>query len=331
MDSVPGIGCPPELHVFCIPEAYDFDNGFKQAACEARPFAVPARYVAPMVFFSRKHLGVTGLNEVALEHAIRDSAGLNAFIEVVARRFEAYRARRLHVFAEKTPINVNCAELFCTHFPTGLFIHLVRDGRSVASSLIQRKFSLYEAAIIWIVQVVVGRAAARLPTVLEIRYEDLVAAPFRIARQIAQRVGLDAPEAVIEEQFRNNAYRAHLPRVRAWRTATFTGEVCGGLSYDGRLSAKNVAWLESVELLRAEPDGAEVVVAGFSELLRHYQYAPDARAQAMTPSPERHAAILNEHLHKGRNRARWAGLRLAQVAGVVDPGPAEAPRAPTTG
>src|SRR5690349_20423091 len=93
LDAVPGLACPPELNLFCIPDAFAFDEDFRRAACEPARFAVPARYAAPTAFFNRKYLDVTGFDNDSLCTLVRASASLGEFVQQFAARYAAFRGR----------------------------------------------------------------------------------------------------------------------------------------------------------------------------------------------------------------------------------------------
>lgn len=313
MDSIPGVVCPPELYIFSVPPAFAFDETFKEAACSRIRFPVPAPYAAPTAFFNDKYCGMIGMDAEALTETIRASQGLPEFVARFAARFAQFRDRPLQVFAEKTPINVNCAEAFCRTFPGGLFVHVVRDGRAVAASLVKRKYSLYEAALIWLYQCSAGQGAARLPGVVEVRYEDLLQAPFQIASDIARRVGVEVSPQVIESSLTTNSYRAQLPRIKSWSIPEFTGTVIRPASYRETLSPKKTAWLESLELVEITPKGKRRCVARFADLLAHYGYPSDAEARPIKLPSGLTDLLYREYLKKGRCLTQQTSLRLVQL------------------
>ncbi len=109
-------------------------------------------------------------------------------------------------WAEKTPHNVLFMVPLGELFPEARFIHLIRDGRDVACSLITmdwlnpltgRKLdyvqNIASAARYWREVVTVARQQAQHPTlagrVRELRYEALVANPEGVMRQVLQFLG----------------------------------------------------------------------------------------------------------------------------------------------
>lgn len=86
-------------------------------------------------------------------------------------------------WADKTPKYVNHISLLSRLFPDALFVHLIRDGRDVALSVLSREKMhrhAASAAYFWAKSVRNGRGAGRelgAARYLEVRYEDLVGEP----------------------------------------------------------------------------------------------------------------------------------------------------------
>ena len=117
------------------------------------------------------------------------------FIETLyilyARQYDAER------WGDKTPIYSSYVNLLDTMFPNAQFIHLIRDGRDVGLSMIDKwskreiHIDIYFAARNWVRrtrQAITGRylGAERY---YELRYEDLVADPEKELRSICKFLG----------------------------------------------------------------------------------------------------------------------------------------------
>ncbi len=93
-------------------------------------------------------------------------------------------------YGDKTPANVLYVELLAGAFPNGRFLHIVRDGRDVVPSLMEMHFGpdrFGAAALFWRDRVSRGRAGGRrigADRYREIRYEDLVADPESVLRDV---------------------------------------------------------------------------------------------------------------------------------------------------
>ena len=336
MDSAPGVVCPPEMHLFCVEGAYTYDARFRARTVARKAMRNRGIYAVPSRFFNWKYHKTAGVSKTKLLSAIETASDLRGFVQWYARKHAAWRGMEedaLKVFAEKTPLNVNWAAEFCSAFPAtmpgggpaagpGLFIHVVRDGRAVAASLVRRGFTLYEAAMIWLHQVDAGRRAAnRFRHAIEVRYEDLLDDPYEITADLVGRVGVSISVSAVKAGMRSNAFRASLPRVETWQIPQWAGGIQHPSHYTTQLSEHNVRWLESLELLRLTGDGRPGVepVASFAEMLRHYGYPVDPTPKASSdPQPRRTAACYASYLEKSRNLERQRHLVLLPADQATD-------------
>src|SRR2546425_6282923 len=133
-----------------------------------------------------------------------------AFTRLYALRFAKPR------WGDKTPGYVKHTRAVQDLLPEARFIHIIRDGRDVAVSLIEewrasgRVMSVTRAAERWVSKISVGREQAReLRFYLEVRYEDLVLDSESVLRRICDFIDLpwhpdmleyhrSAPERVAE-------------------------------------------------------------------------------------------------------------------------------------
>jgi hypothetical protein len=126
------------------------------------------------------------------------------------KRAIAQKKRR---WADKTAFNILVFERLAQLFPDAQFIHLVRDGRDVAASLLERKWrsptgALFEqcasvtgAARYWSAIVTRGLAAEKVLSsssrILRVRYEDLAADPADTLQSVCRFLGEEVePEAL---------------------------------------------------------------------------------------------------------------------------------------
>lgn len=179
----------------------------------------------------------------------------------------AIQGREIRAFAEKTPHNASTVGAYLAAFPKDWFIHIVRDGRSVVASLKRRGYSLFESALIWLREVQTVRRYRASPCLVEIRYEDLVAAPFEITARIAKNAGIDADPDDILKTHTTNEYRSGMFRLQQWRAYQYSGQIFAGLSFDHELSNRELDFLYASELVC--PDGQRISFLG---LLEAYGY-----------------------------------------------------------
>jgi hypothetical protein len=143
-------------------------------------------------------------------------------------------------YADKTPLNTIMIEPLAETFPEGRFVHIIRDGRDVALSLMDRRFSeghIVEAARYWRRRVRSGREAGRKigPTrYREVRYEAFLEDPQRTVRDLCDFIDLPFEPAMMRYYERETVLdprpgdprglrggRFHLPPtkgLRDWRT-----------------------------------------------------------------------------------------------------------------
>ncbi|MGI9019977.1 MAG: sulfotransferase family protein [Solirubrobacterales bacterium] len=100
--------------------------------------------------------------------------------------------------------------------PEARFIHLIRDGRDVALSLVAVHFgpqTVDAAAEKWRSEIVKARRQGpKLPGYLEIRYEDLIADPEAVLRAVCEATDLPWDDAMLDYQDRAGGRIAEIVR-----------------------------------------------------------------------------------------------------------------------
>jgi hypothetical protein len=133
------------------------------------------------------------------EHPPEAPAGLThdeAYCFAVEAPFRAYAAREgKERFGDKTPAYVHCLDEIFAVWPDARVVVLVRDARDVALSITGLPFgpnNPYSAARWWSRGIRAGLEAQRRhpAQVLTVRYEELVADPPTVVRQVCDHVGL---------------------------------------------------------------------------------------------------------------------------------------------
>ena len=101
------------------------------------------------------------------------------------------------VWIDHTPTNFRRVRGLLRMFPAARFIHLVRDGRAVAASLLPLDWgpnNALHAAEFWMARCALGLAAELdlgPDRILRVRYEDVLQEPESSLRRIAGFIGLD--------------------------------------------------------------------------------------------------------------------------------------------
>ncbi len=143
-----------------------------------------------------------GLSEAATRSAL---AGATDYASAMRSLYSAYAAsagkRR---YGDKTPAFVLHMELLASLFPEARFIHLIRDGRDVAASLVETEFGpgrITRAAEVWTRRVTRGRASGRAlgpGRYFEFHYEALVDDTASTLKDICASIELDMRSDMLE-------------------------------------------------------------------------------------------------------------------------------------
>ena len=194
LDAHPSLAIPPESHF--IPLVARVRSRYEQ------PSGFDAEHMAADVMRGLRFRD-WNLSADAVRAAIRERhpTTLASAIECV---FVAYAdAQGKARWGDKTPGYSIELPLISGLFPEAVFVHLIRDGRNVALSLMDvprppRSFA--EAAQIWRFRVTAGRAdgAALADRYLELRYESLVEDPESSLKQICALASLEYTPAMLD-------------------------------------------------------------------------------------------------------------------------------------
>ena len=174
-------------------------------------------------------------------------------------------------WGDKTPYYVLHLPKIAEWFPGAQFIHLIRDGRDCALSLINRRrdfdvYNTYQAARYWQRYVQVGREHGKRlgpDTYVEIRYEDLLADPkgtlthictfleeqytdslvhFNKAHQAGKTPLLQRP--VQSDNAGKWRYQMNRPSVRAFESVA--AATLAGLGYPVETGERTLPWAQQV-------------------------------------------------------------------------------------
>jgi hypothetical protein len=173
---------------------------------------------------------------------------------------------------ERSPSHVWHLGLIADVYPDAWVVHIVRDGRDVARSLMSQSWGPAEigpAARVWAGAVRAARAAApTVPRYLEVRYEDLLAEPARFA-EVFDFVGLPPLDAAMSQ--------AELEAGRAVNVDPMRPEVASGKWRDEWSAAD----LEGFE----EAAGDVLASAGYPQLTARPSTAQGRAGRRSKPPP----------------------------------------------
>lgn len=175
-----------------------------------------------------------GADDLALNGTAenRPARSMQHLVQLYAAKVGKTEAR---VWIDHTPHNVRQAQLLAGAFPDAKFIHLVRDGRAIAASVMPLDWgpnSITEAAHFWVEQTAYGLAAEQTlgpERVRRVYYEELVRNPDGVMRELADFAGLDFTPRLVEgggfipprytaDQHTLVASRPDPSRIDAWRS-----------------------------------------------------------------------------------------------------------------
>jgi Sulfotransferase family len=126
---------------------------------------------------------------------LAECRGASGFLRIVMD--EVARKQGVDRWIDSTPTNIPHLLRIKNDFPDARFVHIIRDGRDVALSLVKREWSrplpwdrskpLLAAGLYWEWIVRKGRKFGALlhPDYVEIKYEDLVAQPADVLQRLA--------------------------------------------------------------------------------------------------------------------------------------------------
>ena len=188
--------------------------------------------------------------------------------EAIGAVFEAYAAQQGKPrWGDKTPMYMQYVSLLERLFPTARYVHLVRDGRDAALSFLSMPEGIVTEgwghprdvegfACQWRTEVAAALALGRRvgpERYLELRYEDLVAAPEDALQRICAFAGLPYEPGMLgyvgEVDLSGKPHQQRLaqpptPGVRDWRTEmspqderafeSVAGDLLGELGYEVR-------------------------------------------------------------------------------------------------
>jgi protein-tyrosine sulfotransferase len=139
-----------------------------------------------------------------LRTMMAQSPSQGAFVDAFASRYRRQRGRPR--WAEKTPLNVLSFDWVLERFPDARLVHVVRDGRDVVCSMRQHPDRRWVDGVEvkelrpqpvdaymrrWVRDTEAGIGRRGDPRYVEVRYEELVADPERVMRDLLE--ALDEP------------------------------------------------------------------------------------------------------------------------------------------
>lgn len=136
------------------------------------------------------------MKSVRALHPFDTAEAVRIFYRMCADRFHKPR------WGDKTPDNLANMAAIQTLLPEALFIHMLRDGRDTALSILPLWWgpsTIPEAAKWWVARIQQGREQSRhLNHYLEVRYEDLVTTPEPTLRRVSEFLDLPWNDSMLD-------------------------------------------------------------------------------------------------------------------------------------
>jgi len=154
--------------------------------------------IAPL--FERFHHGTRGSGRPGLLYVDRNVL-LDAARDFSDQILGEYAVPGVHFLAERSPLHINHVGLMAAIYPDARFVHIVRDGRDVARSLVSMEWgpsSIEDAALEWRASVSATRTGTLPERYVEMRYEDLIADPRAQIAQLYARLGLRDDDSAVD-------------------------------------------------------------------------------------------------------------------------------------
>ena len=205
LDAHPELTIPPETHF--VP---DVIKTFKRT-----DKTTPADVLGAMK--SAREWGDFDFTDIEMLGLLRDRGRkLNAG-EALRAFYEAYAAREGKPrWGEKTPNYVGKMQQIQRALPEARFIHVIRDGRDVALSVLDRTVRDLTAADVakrWKRKIQKARdSAPKLRHYTEVRYEDLILDTEPSLRRICEFIELDWDDAVLDYHERSSSRLEEMKR-----------------------------------------------------------------------------------------------------------------------
>jgi len=218
-------------------------GGHSRIACvpESEFFGIASRIVSPQENISGEAIDSIvnhwrfrywGLERRVFLRGVQRDSTLRTYIESIVSAYS--RDVPIDLWVDHTPNNLHFISTLFQHFPDGLAIHIIRDPRAVAASIIPLDWgpnTPQDAADLWIRETGIGLAAKEYfpDRVLSISYASLITETEHQLRKICEFVNIDFESVLLENtgftvprySRKQHALVGKAPdrsRIDAWRT-----------------------------------------------------------------------------------------------------------------
>jgi len=194
------IACGPELSVFNKQRIYDDYTKFTKMLpiWLKKGLSTDGQAEYREFFFNLEAYCCT---QEQLFEFTKNSTNLRDFFD----QFFLYylQQRKKIIFGEKTGSNSYCLKYFLKLYPQAPIIHIVRDGRDVICSLMDRGNSAFHSVSHWLYNVSASIRYEDQDNYLQIHYENLITQPKEQLIKICQHLGVDYEDKMLDEEAGN--------------------------------------------------------------------------------------------------------------------------------
>ena len=214
------------------------------------------------------------LTEKEAEKALAEAAPTNfpgaarALFDASARKNDKKR------WGDKTPKQVSDILWLARAFPNAQFIHIIRDGRDVAASILKAAWTkdVFHAAYYWVKQVQEGRKAGLSlgkERYCEVRYEQLVTHPEETLKDLCDWLHLEYVSEMLK-YYKNSHAVIPKEHVSLFKLADKPLDRSRVRAWKGNLSKWKIGVFESVQAPLLKELGYEVIGAKVPVWWRFY-------------------------------------------------------------
>lgn len=223
------------------------------------------------------------------------SSRINSYAQLIhwiaAQYGEQFGKSNMKYWIDHTGSNVKHAAKLLELFPNAKFIHLIRDGRSVANSLMSCDWgpnTILACAHYWQSEITYGLAAEsylKPERIIQIRYEDLVEKPSETTHQLGD--------------FLNLPFEAHLLQPQGFQVPDYSRRQHSLIGKELNESRIN-AWRETLSARQIE-----LFESASLDLLQYLGYSPIHEFPRTATPAENIRLRLTEFFAWIRNSRRW--------------------------
>ncbi len=190
LDRHPDVVSLDELYLFNTLVAYRDRHRFRRWRHLIRQVGISSNPIDPATT-TLSALDSYGLSPSRAWGWVGQAEDLSGLAARIAHHLREATGKSLWV--EKTPSNARYIRWFLAAFPSGRFIHLVRDPRDVLLSLMRRhpEKGYLHGVETWLMAVCPVHAQRHDPRVLEVRYEDLVTDTAGVMHRVCAFLGVE--------------------------------------------------------------------------------------------------------------------------------------------